>query len=116
MARAASGEAKARGYRLREAEELEPDDEEGLAEPDLTHQRSTAWWADPISGCPSTLEETVMVLLDAGFTPHDSIILREKLHAIVKKTIDNYILRYRIDVPMSCSALIVPGQLLPVFL
>lgn len=51
-----------------------------------------------------------MVLLDSGFTPHNSIILREKLHAIVKKSIDTYVLRYRIEVPMSCSALIIPGQ------
>ena len=56
-----------------------------------------------------------MVLLDAGFTPQTSIILREKLHAVVKKSIDNYVLRYRIDVPMSCSALIIPGQRLALF-
>jgi RNA-dependent RNA polymerase len=56
-----------------------------------------------------------MVLLDSGFTPRDSIILREKLHAVVKKSIDSYVLRYRFDVPMSCSALIVPGKLLPYF-
>lgn len=42
VAREASGEAKARGYRQREAEDLEPDDEDGLGEPDITHQRSTA--------------------------------------------------------------------------
>lgn len=42
MARKVSGEAKARGYRQRELEDLEPDDEDGLAEPDITHQRSTA--------------------------------------------------------------------------
>jgi hypothetical protein len=63
MAREASGEAKARGYRLREAEDVEFDDEDGLTELDETHQRSTAWWADEISGCPSSIEETVLVLL-----------------------------------------------------
>jgi len=56
-----------------------------------------------------------MVLLDSGFTPQNSAILREKLHAIVKKTINTYVLKYRIDVPMSCSALLVPGQPLSLF-
>ena len=66
-------------------------------------------WADRISGCPSSLEETVMVLLDSGFTPQGSIVLREKLHAVIKGSIDSYVLRYRIHVLMSCSALMVPG-------
>jgi hypothetical protein len=50
-----------------------------------------------------------MVLLDSGFTPQGSIVLREKLHAVIKGSIDSYVLRYRIDVLMSCSALMVPG-------
>ena len=42
VAREVFGEAKARGYRQREVEDLEPYDEDGLGEPDITHQRSTA--------------------------------------------------------------------------
>lgn len=50
------------------------------------------------------------MFLDSGFTPQNSPVLREKLNAVIKKTIDNYVLRYRLDVPKSCSAFIVPGQ------
>lgn len=67
LAREVSGEAKARGFRTKETEDIEPDDEDDLAEPDATHQRSTAWWADEISGCPSSIEETVLVMLGRQF-------------------------------------------------
>ncbi|KAL6305950.1 RNA dependent RNA polymerase-domain-containing protein, partial [Sparassis latifolia] len=108
LARMAVGTARARGYVFEDREQ--EDDEDGINGLDGMGIRSTAWWADPISGCPSTLEETVMVLLDSGFTPQNSAVLRAKLRVIVENTIKSFGSRYRIEVPMSCTAFIVPAD------
>lgn len=111
LGREALGEARARGLASREADEdNELDTDDAIEDLDASRQRSIAWWGDEISGCPSTLEDTVMHLLDSGFTPTNSAILREKLDAIIKKVINNHVLRYRLEVPMSCSAWIIPGM------
>lgn len=73
----------------------------------LSH--SVAWWADEISGCPSSLEETIMYFLDTGFHPATNSALAEKLHIVAKKAVRSCISKPRIMIPMSCSALIVPG-------
>ena len=116
-AREAIGEARVRGYSNRSPDdvELEEDvDEDGFeleVPSDKTNlHRSVAWWADHISGCPSALEETVMVLLDAGFTPQNSPILREKLQKVVDSKIENRMTKYRFDLGQSCLAFAVPGD------
>ncbi|KAF5331032.1 hypothetical protein D9619_005263 [Psilocybe cf. subviscida] len=115
-AREAVGEARVRGFRNRSADEEDLDEDEGDEEGDgplgmmnnSPAQRSVAWWADQVSGCPSTLEDTVMVLLDSGFTPQTSPILREKLKQVVIKTIQNRMRRLRFELPQSCTAFAVP--------
>lgn len=109
LAREAPGEARVRGYGQREFEDPEADDDDPLDQ-DLKSSKSTAWWADQTSGCPSSLEETVMVLLAAGFTPQNCAVLRAKLEKIIKTKIDNFVTKYRIEVPMSCSGFVVPGM------
>lgn len=110
LAREAAGEARARGHSSREADEDNDFDADDDIE-DLDAAKSTAWWGDEISGCPSSLAETVMYLLDSGFTPSNCAVLREKLGFVIKSTINNYVLRYRLDVPMSCSAWLIPGMI-----
>ena len=111
LAREASGEARARGFMSYEADEDYQFDVDGAIEDlDASRQRSTAWWGDEISGCPSSLEETVMYLLDSGFTPMNCAILRDKLGAVIKRIINNFVLRYKLEVPKSCSAWIIPGM------
>ncbi|KAF9465114.1 RNA dependent RNA polymerase-domain-containing protein [Collybia nuda] len=110
-AREAAGEARARGLGDRSVEEAddEDEDEEGLKEFDrATDERSIAWWVDQISGCPSSLEETVMVLLDAGFTPQTSPVLREKLKKVVTTRVKNNSQKFRFDVLCSAIAFVVP--------
>ncbi|KAF9495388.1 hypothetical protein BDN71DRAFT_1589707 [Pleurotus eryngii] len=108
LAREKRGEARLQGYSNGEVD-LEMDDEDGLHQFDYAiQQRSTAWWADPISGCPSSLEETVMYLLEAGFTPQKLPVLKEKLEKVIKPAIKRHIQSYRIDVPMSLTAFIIP--------
>lgn len=109
-AREDAGLARVKGYSERDAEEIELDDEDGFEQMEALQQKSSAWWEDETSGCPSALEETVMYLLDAGFTPFDCAILRAKLEKVIKKSVKNYVKAYRIDVPMSCTAWLVPGK------
>ena len=110
IARESSWTARARGVQLYEQEDDSEDEE---AEDTDSPPRSTAWWGDDISGCPSTLEETVMSFLDSGFHPASNSILAEKLHIVVKNAVKSCMGKYRVKVPMSCSAFIVPGMFRP---
>ena len=109
-------EARVRGYTNKSPDELDlehdgdDEDDEKLMGP-----RSVAWWTDYVSGCPSSLEETVMVLLDSGFTPQESPILREKLQKIVLSKIENRLQKIRLNVEESCVAFAVPGARSPKF-
>lgn len=110
MARELAGESRARGFGARDDVEDDEDDEDAITVDTAISERSTAWWSDQISGCPSSLEETVMVLLDSGFTPTDCPVLADKLKQVLNTAINRYITRYKIDVPMSCGAFVVPGK------
>ncbi|KDR73737.1 hypothetical protein GALMADRAFT_251555 [Galerina marginata CBS 339.88] len=111
-AREAVGEARVRGYSNRSPEDVELEeeeaDEDGLSSVEPAVPRSLAWWTDQTSGCPSTLEETVMVLLDTGFCPQNSPILREKLKQVVVKKIEGRTQNLRFEVEQSCTAFAVP--------
>lgn len=106
LAREAGGEARSRGFTVKDEEDSDDEDDLDAAS---DGPRSIPWWGDEVSGCPSSLEETVMVMLDAGFTPRDCQVLADKLRNILKTSVNNYVKRYRIGVPMSCTAWIVPG-------
>ncbi|KAJ7632100.1 RNA dependent RNA polymerase-domain-containing protein, partial [Mycena rosella] len=107
--REAEGEARFRGLGERFADTQEEDDDE---EPDsfdkAIHERSSAWWPDYISGCPSSLAETVMALLDAGFTPQSLPVLRDKLKQIVRTKIKYRSEHFKYEVAQSASAFVVP--------
>ncbi|KAJ7213532.1 RNA dependent RNA polymerase-domain-containing protein [Mycena pura] len=105
-------EARIRGLeRFGETTLEEDDDDYGslgeMLDNDL-HQRSTAWWPDYVSGCPSSLAETAMVLLDAGFTPQSSPVLREKLKQIIRTNITYRAGNFNFDVLQSAGAFVVP--------
>jgi len=115
-ARQAAGMARVRGLRgfdpdERDADDFGDDDENGISEAP-PKQQSSAWWSDEVSGCPSSLEETVLVFLDSGFTPMKNPILAQKLRAVIKKAIKSHASKCRIVIPMSCAAFIVPGEFL----
>ncbi|KAJ6590543.1 RNA dependent RNA polymerase-domain-containing protein [Mycena vulgaris] len=107
--REAAGEARFRGLGERFEDAQQEDDEE---EPEIfdkaIHERSTAWWPDYISGCPSSLAETVMALLDAGFTPQSLPVLRDKLKQIVRSKIKYRSEHFKYEVKQSASAFVVP--------
>ena len=112
----ASGEARARGLGGdfdRADDDADNDDED----PDEfgfdagLQRHSIAWQPDYVSGSPSRLEETVMMLLDAGFTPDNSSICRAKLQEIYKSRARYLTSKIKFTVPQSASAFVVPGKL-----
>lgn len=105
-ARQMSGTARVRGLRSHDVESDDSDDDGAVVS---SQPQSAAWWADTVSGCPSSLEETVLVFLDSGFLPSENPILVKKLHEVIKKSINSYCSKCRIIIPMACSAFIVPG-------
>jgi RNA-dependent RNA polymerase len=110
MARESAWTARARNIHHYDHDDNNEDEDD--VDDNTSLSPSTAWWGDDISGCPSSLEETVMTFLDTGFHPGSNSILAEKLHIIAKKAVKTCISKYRVTIPMSCSGLIVPGMLI----
>ncbi|KAJ6486858.1 RNA dependent RNA polymerase-domain-containing protein [Mycena sanguinolenta] len=106
-AREAAGEARFRGFGERFGNDPAQDDEEEDVDTAI-NERSTAWWPDYISGCPSSLAETCMTLIDSGFTPQSLPVLREKLKKIILKKIKYRSNHFRYEVVQSASAFVVP--------
>lgn len=86
----------------------EDEDEETLSQD--KSPTSSAWWRDPFSGCPSSIAETIMELLDSGFTPSNSPYLRDKLKQLVKKKVAHAASKFNYVVSQSASAFVVPGE------
>ncbi|KAF9485277.1 hypothetical protein BDN70DRAFT_627571 [Pholiota conissans] len=107
-AREAAGMARVLGYSERDTED-DANDEDAF-DIGSTETVSSAWWGDEISGCPSGLEETVMYMIDAGFTPLECPLLKDKLDKFIRSKMKSYIKNYRIVVPMSASAFLVPDR------
>jgi hypothetical protein len=55
------------------------------------------------------LYETVLELIQAGFSPKSSPILREKMKHVVRMVMSRRLEKYHLDVRQSAQALIVPG-------
>ncbi|KIY74034.1 hypothetical protein CYLTODRAFT_484791 [Cylindrobasidium torrendii FP15055 ss-10] len=97
--------SRMRGYQsAKEEDDLDEDEDE------LALEESTPWWADEFSGQPSTLEETVLYYLSAGFDPRLCWVLAEKLRQMIKASIDNHRKKCRIDVQKAVTAFIVPDE------
>lgn len=109
LAREDGGTARVAGH-VADDKDVEWDDEDDFDLDEALREQSSAWWEDPVSGCPSSLEETCMVLLSAGFEPRTCNVLRAKLSEVAKKVVKTFRTRYQFAVPMSCSAFIVPGE------
>jgi len=108
LARLNISHARAKGYIWDHRQEEGDEDAEPLVD-DLP--RSTAWWPDYTSGQPSSLEETVLVLIEAGFHPLTEWILQEKLKQVINTALNRFsISKPKIPVAESCSAFVVPGE------
>ncbi|KAJ3541918.1 hypothetical protein NMY22_g3700 [Coprinellus aureogranulatus] len=108
-AREQPGLARVNGWSERDVEENRDEIDRGeQLDGAQSEHRSTAWWPDVISGCPSGLEETIMLLMDSGFSPKTCPVLRDKLKKLVQIYINRDTRGYRIEVPMSATGFIVP--------
>lgn len=63
----------------------------------------------PFSGEPISLHEVAYEMLQSGFDPKQSKILSEKIRRILTLQIDDYVKRFKIPVPESVYAFILPG-------
>jgi len=124
-ARAYGGAARARGaisgWRTGEnelgslgpiADEDESEDEgdDGDTLFDEPAGQSLAWYPDDISGLPSSLPETCLLLMLSGFRPDQLEYCGKKLHSFLKTALDGRISKYRLPIPLSVSGIIVPGK------
>ena len=108
LARLNIASARAKGY-IWDYRQEEGDEDTESAVDDLP--RSTAWWPDYTSGQPSSLEETVLVLIEAGFHPLTEWILQEKLKQVINTALNKFSTsKPKIPVAESCSAFVVPGE------
>lgn len=87
---------------------------DGLQTVELDGQSETsvAWFEDPISGQPSSIEETIMAAISSGMRLEETPVIRDKLWKCVKGYLDQALrdLKMAIEVPMSATALVVPGM------
>jgi RNA-dependent RNA polymerase len=73
-------------------------------------ERSVAWYPDDISGLPSSLAETCLLLLFSGFRPDQLAYCQTKLRNFLKTALASRITKYKIPIPLSVSGIIVPGE------
>ena len=95
---------------IEEAGDGSDGDEERLV---IGDEQSMPWQEDPYSGLPSSLWETCVALIDAGFTPANSRLPCDKLRNTMAALFSKMVEKCRFLVPMSCSAIIVPGERVP---
>ncbi len=58
------------------------------------------------------MQEVALELIQAGFTPTDLGVLRDKIRYVVHGVIESAIEKYRIPLQESISAFVVPGRCL----
>ena len=74
-------------------------------------EQSTPWAPDLVSGLPSSIAETIMAFLAAGFHPHENNVLFAKLKAVVKMALERTVVRYKVCLHLSVEGFAVPGEL-----
>lgn len=66
-------------------------DEDGHSQLDAAlHQQNSVRWEDPISGNPSSLEETCVTPIDSGFRPDSCAVLQARLREVAKKVVKTF--------------------------
>ena len=73
-------------------------------------ERSAAWKKDQIDEVLTSLEEKVANMLSAGFTPHNSPYCVDLLYRMFRTGLKRFKDKYRIAVPCSARAFMVPGE------
>ncbi|KAK0468511.1 RNA dependent RNA polymerase-domain-containing protein [Armillaria novae-zelandiae] len=66
-----------------------------------------AWFSDPHSGCPTSLGEMAMELLDSGFLPDQCNYLKQRLWRVAKTKMHAVSSQFNFELEQSCSGLVV---------
>lgn len=66
---------------------------------------SDTWFTEPL-----TVPESAMDLLQAGFDPRVSPFLSQKIYFVIKNTMEALLAKYKIPLPGSLEAYIIPGE------
>jgi hypothetical protein len=102
MGRCATLSARARGF-------IRDDDKEHVMDPDL-EDGSVSLIERGLGGAPTMLFESARELLQAGFSPMKHPLLCEKMIWVIKTTIQSYIEKYHISLPLSVEMFVIPGK------
>lgn len=103
LSRLAGTEARVYNYIRDEDKEVDFDENDDDEERSLIERQGGGSF-------PVSLYESTRELLQAGFHPVTSSIVREKMKHIVKLVMEQYMDQYHISVPQSAEAFIVPGM------
>lgn len=114
LQRHAAGLARALGI-SRQFREYGPNGElitdDSISEDEEEGENDTEANPDPrLFTAPDTLHESALELIQAGFNPSTLPFLHSKIKMVVKQILDAYLHDYRIVVPESAEALIIPGE------
>jgi RNA-dependent RNA polymerase len=109
LRRITGGASRAMGYG-RDREDNENDEDDVSFESSQSSSSSTdAWSRDEISGFPTSKEEILMLAILSGFDILRNHYFSEKWRDVIRKVIQSFILKFRIPVPKSASAFVIPG-------
>lgn len=101
----AAGGARILGFgRAQDRDDWEDDDVDDGLEDETLEVGSLEY-----EGEPTSVSAAVLELLQAGFQPLKLPLLYEKLRKVVADRIEDYIRNYKITVPRSAEAFIIPG-------
>ncbi len=100
LQRIAHGLSRAIGLANRFEMDREDADDDDLEEEEPSQDRRDS---------DKSLHGAVLALIQAGFTPKTSPILNEKMRYVIKNSLKWLLQKYRIEVPQSAQAFIVPG-------
>lgn len=110
--RAIAGQSRAHGFGQKFSKD-EEDDEDLPEDPlgvDNCFDFDSRTSRNAFTGAPGTLAESILELLQAGYEPLTCPVLYDKLHTLIKLTIEGCIREYHISVPHSAEAYVIPGK------
>jgi RNA-dependent RNA polymerase len=113
MSRHALGVTRAIGLSGREfgsGDDDDDDDDDIGTGPTSSSEPIVSMGRNRYSGAPISVHESALELVQAGFSPLESKFLAEKIHAILRLVIESYVKEYRISIPQSAEAFMVPGE------
>ncbi|KAJ7760119.1 RNA dependent RNA polymerase-domain-containing protein [Mycena maculata] len=106
LQRLAAGASRALGFEKRSYGD--DSDKTDDADVDVDLRGLTHTGRNAFSGEPLTVPESAMDLLAAGFDPRAAPFLSQKIHNVIKTTMETFLAKYKIPLANSLEAFIIP--------